>query len=182
MAFLSGKRGAALVVAAALLLPALAALAQNPGREYPLKAVFLYNFCRFIEWPARAFATPDEPLVIAVIGDAPFGPLLEETVRGERVRGRTIRIERYRRASEIRRCHILFVAASETSRTDEILAAVAGQYVVTVGETEAFLDRGGMIALVADQNRIRLLINRGRLRASGLTASSKLLQVAEIRP
>ena len=83
--------------------------------------------------------------------------------------------------SEIDRCHVLFVSASEMGWADEIIAAVAGRSVVTVGETDSFLDRGGMIALAAEQNRVRLRINPAGLRAENLAASSKLLRVAEIR-
>jgi hypothetical protein len=150
-------------------------------QEYALKAVFLYNFCRFIEWPDQAFYSPDAPVVIGVIGRDPFGPLLEETVRGERLRGRPIIIERYRRAADARGAHLLFVSASESGRTSEILAAVAGRSIVTVGETEEFLDRGGMIALIAGPDRVRLQISPSRMRAVSLVASSKLLRVAEVR-
>lgn len=182
MAILGRKPGAALAIVAMLMLPLAGAIGQtNPRQEYALKSVFLYNFCRFIEWPERAFSSADEPMVIAVIGEDRFGPMLEETVRGEMVRGRKIRVERYRRVSEIGNCHILFITASETSRLDQILAAVSDRSVLTVGETDAVLERGGMIALVADQNRVRLLVNPARLRAANLVASSKLLRVAEIK-
>lgn len=183
MAFLrTGQRQVAAAFALLLLLPLRIACADpRAEQEYALKAVFLYNFCRFIDWPDRAFASPDEPMVIGVVGDNPFGRLIEETVKGETVRGRRIRVEYYRRAADIGRCHVLFVNASEMNRADEIIAAVAGRSVVTVGETDAFLDRGGMIALTAEQNRVRLRINPARLRAENLAASSKLLRVAEIK-
>jgi hypothetical protein len=183
MAFLRTTRiRLALLLALLASVPLQLAQPQLATRqEYALKAVFLYNFCRFIEWPDQAFATPDAPIVIGVIGQDPFGLLLEETVRGERLRGRTIVIERYRRAADARDAHLLFVSGSESGRTGEILAAVAGRSIVTVGETEEFLDRGGMIALTAAQDRVRLRINPNRLRAESLVASSKLLRVAEIR-
>lgn len=162
-------------------LPAIALSPADAQREYAVKSVFLYNFCRFIEWPREAFGGPAEPLIIGVIGDDPFGPLLNEAVQGERMRGRPIRIERYRRASEIERCHLLFVSASEAARLDEIFATVSGKSVVTVGETEEFLDHGGMIALTKDRERVRLRVNPARLRAASLSVSSKLLSVAEIK-
>lgn len=167
----------------ALLLCAVAAHAAHaaaPPNEYALKSVFLYNFCRFMDWPDAAFAGPVEPIVIAVLGDDPFGPLLDEAVRGETFRGRTIRIEHYRNAREIGRCHLLFVGASEAGRLSEILSAVAGRSIVTVGESEEFIERGGMIALVADRNRVRLVMNPQTLRAARIDVSSKLLRVAEI--
>ncbi len=168
----------------ACLLPLTIARAQPPeaNREYALKAVFLYNFCRFIEWPKSAFASPNDPIVIGLIGEDPFGPLLNDAVKGEALRGRTIQIEHYRKPEAIGRCHLLFVGRSEMKRLDQILAAVDGRSVVTVGESDAFLDRGGMIALAAEGNRVRLHINPAMLRAASLDVSSKLLSVAEIKP
>ena len=151
-----------------------------PPNEYALKSVFLYNFCRFMDWPDAAFAGPNDPIVIGVLGEDPFGPLLDEAVRGENFRGRTIRIEHYRSPLEIGRCHLLFVSATESGRLNEVLSAVAGRSIVTVGESEDFIERGGMIALAADRNRVRLLINPDTLRAARIDVSSKLLRVAEI--
>jgi hypothetical protein len=150
--------------------------------EYALKAVFLFNFCRFIEWPKSEFGSPTDPIIIAVIGDDPFGPLLEEAVHGETVRGHPIKIQRYRNSDSIGHCHLLFISQSETGRVGAILAAVAGKSVVTVGETNAFLDRGGMIALTAERNRIGLHLNPSLLRAANLDVSSKLLRVAQVKP
>ena len=181
MAILGRKTRAALALAALLLLPAWHVVAQtNPRQEYALKAVFLYNFCRFIEWPERAFTSAEDPMVIAVVGEDPFGRILDETVKGEVVKGRRIRVERYRRPSDVGRCHILFVAGSDNSQATAVLAAVADQSVLTVGEADTFLQQGGMIALTAEQNRVRLRISPARLRAANLVASSKLLRVAEI--
>jgi hypothetical protein len=172
----TASAGLALV---ALVLPRGAASAALPN-EYALKSVFLYNFCRFIDWPDAAFAGPADPIVIGIIGEDPFGPLLQEAVQGETFHGRGIRIEHYGSPREATRCHLLFIGATETGRLGDILAAVAGRSIVTVGETESFLERGGMIALVADRNRIRLLVRPGLLRAAKLDVSSKLLRVAEI--
>lgn len=172
------KLAAAGVLLATLMISALSA--APPPNEYALKSVFLYNFCRFIDWPDVAFGSPNDPIVIGVLGEDPFGPLLDEAVQGETFRGRTIRIEHYRTPREISRCHLLFIGASEMGRINEILWAVAGKSIVTVGETPGFVERGGMIALAADRNRVRLLINPGTLRAARLDVSSKLLRVAEI--
>ena len=149
--------------------------------EYTIKAVSLFNFCRFIEWPDSAFPSSNTPITIGVIGADPFGPLLDDTVRGETVRNRSIRIERYRRVDDVHGCHLLFVCRSETSRFDAILAALRGRSIATVGESEEFMEAGGMIALISDQNRIRLRINPDRLRAAKLSVSAKLLRVATVR-
>ena len=183
MAFLTTTITAATISLAALFPHVSVAQGQlEPKGEYALKAVFLYNFCRFIEWPKPVFASPNEPIIIGVVGEDPFGSLLNEAVRGETSRGRAIRIEHYAKAEALGKCHLLFVSHSEAARTETILGAVRGKSVVTVGETDAFLDRGGMIALTTDKNRVRLHINPSLLRAASLDVSSKLLRVAEVKP
>ncbi len=183
MAFLRTTLVAIASLTVALIPQSASAQSQvQPKGEYALKAVFLYNFCRFIDWPRSAFASPNEPIIIGVVGDDPFGSLLKEAVQGETSRGRAIQIEHYNKAEAIGHCHLLFVSLSESGRTEKILSAVSGKSVVTVGETDAFLDRGGMIALTADKNHVRLHINPSLLRAASLDVSSKLLRVAEVKP
>jgi hypothetical protein len=173
---------AKIMAAAALLLTAPLQLATASQSEYALKAVFVYNFCRFIDWPDSAFASPNEPLIIGIIGDDPFGLLLNEAVEGEKYHNRPIRIDHFRTPGDIKRCHLLFVSHVGAGRVDPILAAVAGKSVVTVSETEDFLNRGGMITLTTEQNRVRLRIKPAALQAANLAVSSKLLRVAEITP
>jgi hypothetical protein len=165
---------------ACLMAPFQASASQS---EYALKSVFLYNFCRFIDWPDTAFASPNEPFIIGIIGDDPFGPLLNEAIEGEKYHNRPIRIDHFRTPGDIKRCHLLFVSHAGAGRVDSVLAAVAGKKgVLTVSETEDFLNRGGMITLTAEQNRVRLRINLAALESANLTVSSKLLRVAEIAP
>jgi hypothetical protein len=182
MAFLRLKRVAAFTAFLAVLTAPLPAATTAPPNEYALKSVFLYNFCHFIEWPASAFSSPNDPLIIGIVGDDPFGSLLKEAVEGETYHGRPIQIEHYRGPKDIKHCHLLFVGRSEAGRVDAILGAVASKSAVTVGETEQFLERGGMIALTAERNRVRLSVNTSALRAGNLDVSSKLLRVADIKP
>jgi hypothetical protein len=153
-----------------------------PSDEYALKSVFVYNFCRFIEWPDSAFASANEPLIIGIVGPDPFGAQLKEVVQGETYHNRPIQIEHYRSAGDLRHCHLLFVTQSESARLGQILAAVEKQPVVTVGETEDFVHRGGMIGLVAERTRVRLEINPVVIRAARVDVSSKLLRVADLKP
>ena len=150
--------------------------------EYALKSRFLYNFCRFIEWPDSAFGSPNEPFIIGIVGDDPFGPFLNETVKGKKYHNRPIWIDHFRAPAEIRHCHLLFVSRGNAGRIDPILAAVAGKSVLTVSETEDFLSNGGMITLRAEQNRVRLKLGAEAIHSANLVVSSKLLRVAEIRP
>jgi hypothetical protein len=153
-----------------------------PPTEYQVKAVFLYNFAQFIEWPAAAFPSEGTPFVIGVLGDDPFGVELDAVVRGESVAGHPLLVRRYRQASEVESCHILYISDSEAARLGQILKAFKGRSVLTVGDTEDFAISGGMIHFVTESNRIRLRIRLGAALAEQLTISSKLLRLAEIVP
>jgi hypothetical protein len=171
--------------AAALAVATAPAPAQAPAQgsvapEYQVKAVFLYNFAQFVEWPASAFPDSAGPLVICVLGEDPFGPYLDETVRGETVQAHPLIVQRSRHVEEIRSCHILFVGQQEQERLDEILGTLKGRPALTVSDAEGFAKRGGMIRFVTERNRIRLRINLQAARAANLTLSSKLLRPAQI--
>jgi hypothetical protein len=155
--------------------------AQNPTTsEYVLKAVFLFNFAQFVEWPPETFPSSDAPFVIGVLGNDPFGPLLDETVRGESVGGHPLTVQRFARVEEVVACHVLYISTSESRRLDEIVAHLRGRGVLTVSDSERFIVRGVMIRLVTERNRIRLRVNLDAAKAAGLTISSKLLRAAEI--
>jgi YfiR/HmsC-like len=156
------------------------AAAAAPVSEFQLKSVFLFNFAQFVEWPSAAQPNASAPFVIAVVGKDPFGPTLDEIVHGESVNGHPLSIERFRNASEIRDCQILFIPAAEITHLDDILVALKGRSVLTVTDAEEAVPRGVIIALVKRDNRIRLRIDLQAARASNLTISSKLLRPAEI--
>jgi len=170
-----------LVASAAVLagLPDLPAQTAAAG-EYQLKAVYLFNFAQFVEWPPQAFTDSQAPLIIGVLGEDPFGAFLDETVRDERVNNRPLAVQRYRRVEEIKSCHILFISRSETDRLGQIFARLKGRSVLTVGDGDGFAQHGGMIRFVTEKNKIRLRINLEAAKAASLTISSKLLRPAEI--
>lgn len=149
-------------------------------REYQLKAVFLYNFAHFVEWPAQAFSDPVAPLVIGVLGEDPFGSFLDEVVASEKVNEHPLSVRRFRRLEEIDRCHVLFISQSETARLGEIFERLKGRSILVVGESEGFNSRGGMVRFVTEKNKVRLRINLEVAKAAGLIISSKLLRPAEI--
>lgn len=151
-----------------------------PAPEYRLKAVFLFNFAQFVDWPASAFPEPNTPLVIGVLGEDPFGAYLDETVRGEKVNEHPLEVRRYRRVDEIGACHILFVSQPEQAHLEQILDSLKDRSVLTVGDAQGFATRGGMIGFVTEQNHIRLRVNLDAARAANLTISSKLLRPAQI--
>jgi hypothetical protein len=155
---------------------------QTVSHEYPLKAVFLFNFAQFTDWPTNAFEKPDSPLVIGVLGDDPFGALLDDAVRDEIVNGRKFVVERYRRVEDIKICHILFISQSETRRLDKIVATLKGKPVLTVSEIDNSAYNGVRVQFITENNKIRFRINMDSLKEANLTMSSKLLRVAEIIP
>ncbi|MGA2030208.1 MAG: YfiR family protein [Verrucomicrobiota bacterium] len=153
---------------------------QTVSHEYPLKAVFLFNFAQFTDWPTNAFDKPDSPLVIGVLGDDPFGALLDDAVRGETVNGRKFAVERYLHVEDIKTCHILFISQSETRRLDKIEAGLKGKPVLTVSDIDNSAYRGVCVQFVTINNKIHLRINLDSLKDANLTMSSKLLRVSEI--
>ena len=165
-----------------LAFAGLAAAQEAPPLEYELKAAFLYNFVKFVEWPPEAFAGARSPLTICVYGEDPFGASLDGVVRGESLGERSLLVQRPETLEELRDCHVLFVSHSERQRMPEILARVEGAPVLTVGDTDGFLRAGGMINFVLEENKVRFLINQAAAERSGLRISSKLLRLAKGTP
>lgn len=168
----------------ALLVFALWAAAgvrgAEPTREYDLKAVFLYNFATFAEWPESAFAQKDTPLVIGVLGDDPFGPVIDQVVADEMVNGRRLVVQRYRRIQDIQQCHILFVSRSEADRLERVLGYVKDKPILMVSDIERFAATGGMVGFINQGNRVQLEVNARAVKDAGLTLSSKLLRLARL--
>jgi hypothetical protein len=170
-----------LVLSAMAFSNRLSVAAEAPvAAEYQLKAVFLFNFAQFVDWPSGAFPEAQSPLVIGILGADPFDAYLDETVRGEKANARPLVIRRYRRAEDIGDCQVLFISRSEAGRLGPVLASLKGRSILTVGDMDGFAQRGGMIGLVTENNKIRLKINVDAAKAAALTISSKLLRPAEI--
>lgn len=161
-------------VCVATSYPAVAA--EEVPLEYQVKAAFLLNFTKFVEWPAAAFAGERAPLAICILGEDPFGNTLSEMVKGERVNGHEIVINRIRSAPDPKACQVLFVARLEREAA-RILAGL-GPGVLTVGEGEKFLQDGGIVAFVIQDRRVRFDINQSAAGKAQLTISSRLMNVA----
>ena len=168
------------LLAAAGILVCLNGLAADAPTEVQVQAVFLYNFSRFVEWPAQTFSAPGDPFVIGILGSDPFGARLDEAVRNEQINGHPLTVRRFRNVGEVDNCQILFVDRSEVARLGQILAALDHRSTLTVSQADGTAQRGVMIQFATENNRIRLRINVASARASGLTISSKLLRPAEI--
>ncbi len=151
---------------------------QAPPSEYQLKAAFLYNFAKFVEWPPEAFPDPATPFTIGIIGQDPFSGDLERTVKAKTARGHPFAIKQIKSLSELKTCQILFVCASERKRLPDILTALGDASVLTVSELERFMQSGGMINFLMEGHKVRFEINDAAARRVGLRISSKLLSLA----
>ena len=170
-----------LAVLSVLLLPApLKISGQTPVPEAQVKAVFLFRFAEFVEWPPEAFADPHSPLIIGILGEDPFGRYLDDIARNQQVNNRPFAIQRYRRVAEIKTCHVLFISRSENVHLEQILGFLTSKRILLVGESEGFARRGGAIEFVPQGTKIGLRINSGVAQAASLIISSKLLRQAEI--
>jgi hypothetical protein len=183
MALLVGRlivRVLAAALCALALVPARTAGAAGPVGEHELKAAFLYQFTKFVTWPADAFATPDEPIVVGFAGRDRIGVALREMVAGRRVGERPIAIRRFESPEGMTPCHVLFVGGGEDRDSwFNRLEDVRRGGTLTVGEVDGFQERGA-ITLLMRENRIRLVVNLEAARAARLRISSRMLALASV--
>jgi YfiR/HmsC-like len=168
------------VFALGAFLCVLAAAQSGQPSEYEVKAAFLFNFTKFVEWPDSSFNSPQVPIVIGIIGEDPFGDSLTRIVAGQKVQGRAIVITKYRRGDDLRRCHILFISASERQHSALILAGLQGAGVLTVSDIDGFAEAGGVMQFVMQENRVRFVVNLGAATQGKLRVSAKLLALAQV--
>jgi YfiR/HmsC-like len=168
---------AVLVIFALLHIPALQA--QQPKvSEYQVKAVYLYNFGRFVQWPANAPTAKGDSFSICVLGQDPFGQTLDSTLAGETLDGKPVAVKRISTARDAGNCRILFISSTEESHLKDILAALDESCILTVSDMPAFSRRGGMIQFVLEGDKVRFEINLTKAETAKLTLSSELLKVA----
>jgi len=158
------------------LTPALFPQAGGESLEYQVKAAFLLNFTKFIEWPAAAFEAADSPIAICILGEDPFGNALDQILTGEVVNGRKVVAQRLKRAPAPKACQVLFVSKPEKDTLKALPGLGPG--ILTVGEGESFVREGGMIAFLIENRRVRFDIHETRAESAELKLSSKLLSVA----
>jgi hypothetical protein len=154
--------------------------AVAPPTEYEVKAAFLYNFARFVEWPPDALGSPGDPFVVAVLGRDPFGPVLDETLAGKTIAGRRVEVRRTDRVADALEAEIVFVCASERANVPAILKALDKPGLLTVGDSEGFAEQGGAINFVVQARKVRFEINPARAERAGLKMSSQLLKLATL--
>ena len=151
------------------------------NREYRIKAAYLYQFGRYVEWPAKAFANPNSPFVIGVLEQDPLLPDLEQIAKIKKIQDRPIQIRRFSSPADIRACNILYLPASLSPETQaEVIRRTSGQGILLVGDSDGILNAGGVMQFAVEDNKIRVLISRKAAEREGLTISAKLLQVARV--
>jgi len=152
--------------------------AAPTASEVQLKAAFIFHFTQFISWPAHTFEDPNAPFVIGIVGDEPIDEALTEMVRGERVDGHPLQVRRLSRPADAANCQIVYSSGDGEEKFRA--ARFHGEPVLTVGETEGFLQSGGMIEFITEHNHVKLRINLPAAKAASLQISSKLLRVAQV--
>ena len=156
---------------------------SSDSSEYLIKAGFIYNFAKFVEWPAASFAQPDSPIVIGILGTDPFGNLIDRIIENKKIGARGLVVKRLKWDTDLKNlkeCKILFVGVSEKPHMDDLVQIVKSLPILTVGETPGFAERGGVIRFVLEDNRVRFEINVEAAHQADLTISSRLLTLARI--
>jgi hypothetical protein len=166
-------------VACAIFAAAVASAAPAAG-EYQVKGAFLFNFARFVEWPAVTFVSAQAPFALCVYGEDPFGSDLDAVVRGQMVAGRAIDVRRIQDPGALSRCQIVFIAGSADRELESLLATLDHRATLTVSDVAGAARRGVMIRMMTVNGRIRLRINIDAVRAAHLSVSSSLLRAAEV--
>lgn len=157
----------------------------NVTKALKVKAAYLYNFGKFVEWPESVFTGDAAPFVIGVIQDDPISEILDASIRAKKLMGRSIEIRRLRLSdpdsrSKFRQCHVIYVGNAARDRIEGLAATLAERPVLTVSSVPGFASSGGMIGFVLKEGRIVFEINRDALEQAGLKASAKLLKLAKI--
>ena len=164
---------------AGLLFACSSALGQQRPSEYQVEAAYLYNFSRFVEWPAKGTNAPGS-FTICVLGEDPFGQALDATIAGEAIGNQRVIARRISSPQMSVDCQILFISSSEANRLNKIIEALNKSSVLTVSNIPQFSERRGMIQFVLEENRIRFEVNLTATQRAGLTLSSDLLKVATV--
>lgn len=167
------------LTAFATLMPAYADSADAEiSKEYQVKAAFLYNIPKFVEWPAGSFNNDSDPVVIGVFGKSPFGDQLNVIVRDRKINGRDIVVKQVNSAEEIKATHLLFFSINDDRQFSVIQAAIRDSPVLTVGESASFAAAGGIINFVLLGDKVRFEINMASAERAGLKVSAQLQKLA----
>jgi len=181
------KAGLLIVITCLLSAMALGSHAEvldsSDSSEYLIKAGFIYNFAKLVEWPTISFAQPDSPIVIGILGEDPFGATLDKIVADKKINGRGLAVKRLkwsRDLKDLKDCNILFVSTSEKEHIESVIDAMKGLPILTIGDAPGFAKRGGVMNFVLEDNKVRFEVNVEAAKHADLTISSRLLTLAKI--
>ena len=169
---------AVLLLVWAWVLPVRWIDAQRGPTEYQVKAAYLLNFLKFVEWPGDPNADIRERWIIGIVGENPFGDGLTQIITGKTVQGHELEVRQFQSGDDLRSCRVLFISASEKRRLPATLAALNGSSILTVGDMDHFIESGGMIQFVMEEKRVRFAIDISASSRARLKLSSKLLSLA----
>lgn len=169
------------ILLSCMLSNSIAVTAQiKAAAEYQVKAAFLYNFAKFVDWPPFAFTDAKQPLDICVYGRDPFGTVLEDALLGKTIGERRVGLGRAMQFQDLAGCHVVFVSASAHESAGDLANRLKGRAVLLVGESEGFAASGGAIQFTIEDSRVHFIINPDAADRAGLKISSKLLALAKI--
>lgn len=152
--------------------------AQNSPTEYQVKAAFIYNFARFVDWPTQAFTSATSPMVIGVLGENVFGNNIEQIISGRSIQGHPLEFKEFSSVTDATNCQVIFISDSEKYHLSKILGRLRDTNILTVSQMDNFTDNGGMIRLLIVEDKVRFEINNTAAKKAGLAISSKLLSLA----
>ena len=189
MAFLTLRRALASLatIAASLGLAGLLAsqastptgtVARGISLEYQVKAAYLLNFTRYVDWPSESYGAPGAPLTVCVLGRDPFGEILDATMQGKTTHGRPVSVRRIQSSGGASGCHLVFVSQETWQNQRQLLEGLETKGILTVGETDEFAQRGGVIGFVIQEETVRFVVNTDARDRAGLRISSRMLSLA----
>lgn len=171
---------AATVGTVILLMPSPSLSSRAIADEYEVKAAYILNFAKLVSWPRSAFASDSAPIIIGIVGNDPFGSVIDRVMAGKTAGGRTLSVKRIPINSAMKGAHILFVSMSAKDRIPQVLEAVSGSPVLTIGDRDGFASRGGVMDFYWDDGSVKFTINRSAAARQKLEISSRLLSLARL--
>jgi hypothetical protein len=148
--------------------------------ESEVKAGFVFNLTKFVDWPEGVLADVRDPIILCIVGGDPLGNVLNRVVYGQSVRGRTISVRRYEFGQDLRHCQVLFVSGSEQARVSQIVESLRRASVLTVSDADRFAEAGGVVEFAVEGDRVRFIINRDAASQAKLQISAKLLTLGRV--
>jgi len=168
------------LIASLLLVSTCTAIGSQPTTDVQLKAAFVYNFIKFVEWPADTFPNTNSPITIGVLGDDSFANTLSATVKDKTVGGRKIAIKQSMKARDIEGCQLVYIGSNNESHLSKTIEDIGNHHTLTVSDIEGFARRGGIIGFTDENDKLAIEINLRKAKESDLKISSKLLKLAHI--